>query len=206
MASMKAYTCRTNLAYLTNPDANFMSLVLQCQGVSLACFIAHNTAFTTHQSGSSSIPQVPLSSSANFNMDDGQDYHNMLIMHAAQADTDRLQNTLDTSNAASANMRDCSVCMKDQPVDAFPALNADHHHHDPGVCRKCFNRYIVGHINAGHARIICVECSERLRYADVKEIVSKTSIKKYDKVLTKAFVEDDVDFHYCVSTSRTCMT
>ncbi|KAI4836058.1 RCC1/BLIP-II protein, partial [Aureobasidium sp. EXF-8845] len=127
-------------------------------------------------------------------------YHDMLTMHAqALPDTNLLGITFDDPDAASDNVRECTICTKEQPLNSFPVASSVEHYHDPNSCKKCFNRYIVGHIDSGHARITCVECSERLRYKDIQAIVSKTSLKKYDKVLTKAFVEDDVDFHYCMS-------
>jgi hypothetical protein len=131
------------------------------------------------------------------------EYYDMLTMHAqALSDNDLLGIAIgDPSYAVSDNVRECAICTKEQPLNAFPVASSIEHYHDPNSCKNCFNRYIVGHIDSGHARITCVECSERLRYKDIQAIVSKTSLKKYDKVLTKAFVEDDVDFYYCVSTS-----
>ncbi|KEQ71272.1 hypothetical protein M436DRAFT_32509, partial [Aureobasidium namibiae CBS 147.97] len=93
----------------------------------------------------------------------------------------------------------CVVCTRDLPSEAFPVTDCSRHYHDSDVCKRCFNKYIVGHINAGNTNIACVECSERLSYEDIQKIVSKTSLSKYDKVLTKAVIEDEADFHYCLS-------
>lgn len=65
---------------------------------------------------------------------------------------------------------------------------------------------LIQQINAGHARVGCAECQESLRYANVKSIVSKTTLTKYDKNLLKAFIEEDEDFYYCVSTLEPCQT
>lgn len=99
------------------------------------------------------------------------------------------------------NVRSCVVCMQDKPTEVFPVTDCSRHYHDPDVCETCFRKHIAGHISAGNTIIQCVECSERLHYKDIQKIVSKTSLRKYDKILTKAFVEDEADFHYCVSTS-----
>lgn len=174
-----------------------MSLVLCCQGGPLACFNPQHCLHQSIHSGTSS----PLSF-ANSNMSETTEYYDMLAMHAqALSIPNHLEITFDDPDAASDDVRECAICTKEQPLTAFPVVSSTQHYHDPNACKKCFNRYIVGHIDSGHARIACVECPERLRYKDIQTIVSKTSIKKYDKVLTKAFVEDDVDFHYCVSTS-----
>ncbi|KEQ63312.1 uncharacterized protein M437DRAFT_11045, partial [Aureobasidium melanogenum CBS 110374] len=96
--------------------------------------------------------------------------------------------------------RSCVVCFKDQPLSSFPDISHDsRHQHGANTCRTCFNRYLIQQVNAGNARARCVECQEPLRYADVKIIVSKTTLMKYDKNLLKAFVEEDVDFYYCMS-------
>jgi len=105
------------------------------------------------------------------------------------------------ANTAPDNVHNCVVCTRDQPSEAFPVTDCSRNSHDPNVCKRCFNKHIVGHINAGNTIIECAECSERLRYEDIQKIVSKTSLSKYDKVLTKAVIEDEADFHYCVSTS-----
>jgi hypothetical protein len=139
------------------------------------------------------------------NMAGATELQHMLFMHAeAVAGTNRLQAT--ATDAAHDHVRTCAVCIKDQSSDAFPVVNNDHHDHEANVCRRCFNRYIVGHIDAGDARIVCVECPERLHYEDVQKIVSKTSLLKYDKVMLKACVEEDAEFRYCVSTSEPCET
>ncbi|KAH0287775.1 hypothetical protein KCU62_g5741, partial [Aureobasidium sp. EXF-3399] len=103
------------------------------------------------------------------------------------------------ASTAPDNVHSCVVCTRDLPSEAFPVTDCSRHYHDSDVCKRCFNKYIVGHINAGNTNIACVECSERLSYEDIQKIVSKTSLSKYDKVLTKAVIEDEADFHYCLS-------
>lgn len=116
------------------------------------------------------------------------------------------QPALAVVNTAPNNVHSCVVCAKDKPSKVFPVTDCSRHYHDPDVCRDCFNKYIVEQIKSGNTVIQCVECSERLPYEDIQKIVSKTSLKKFDKALTKAYVEDDPDFHYCVSTSGLCET
>ncbi|KAI5206992.1 RCC1/BLIP-II protein [Aureobasidium subglaciale] len=97
-------------------------------------------------------------------------------------------------------VKTCAVCYKDQPPNVFPDINhSGQHNHEPNTCRKCFNRYIVGQIGSGQDRIKCAECQEHLSYEIVRQIVSKTSLGMYDKVLLKRCVEEDDDFHYCMS-------
>jgi hypothetical protein len=202
MTTIMEYTrlAGLNLPRLKSTSAILVSLVLCCQGGPLACFIPQHCLHQPIHSGDSGISSVPLSF-MNFNMSAAAEYYDMLTMHAqALSDNDLPGIAIDDPYAVSDNVRECAICTKEQPLNACPVASSIQHYHDPNACKKCFNRYIVGHIDSGHARIACVECPERLRYKDIQTIVSKTSLRKYDKVLTKAFVEDDVDFHYCVST------
>lgn len=136
------------------------------------------------------------------------EHQHMLFAHAeAHAiGTETIQHQLPPetmTDVTSDHVRSCVVCFKDQPLSSFPDISHDsRHQHGANTCRTCFNRYLIQQVNAGNARARCVECQEPLRYADVKIIVSKTTLMKYDKNLLKAFVEEDVDFYYCVSNSN----
>ncbi|KAI5202134.1 RCC1/BLIP-II protein [Aureobasidium subglaciale] len=113
-----------------------------------------------------------------------------------------VQATPNTSAPAvpSPTVKTCAVCYKDQLHTVFTDVNrSGQHNHEPNTCRGCFNRYIVGQIKSGKDRIKCAECQERLSYEIVRQIVSKTSLGMYDKVLLKRCVEEDNDFHYCMS-------
>ncbi|KAH0013429.1 hypothetical protein KCU72_g14519, partial [Aureobasidium melanogenum] len=140
---------------------------------------------------------------------DAEEIQHMLFTHAeAHAEaraigTETSQHQLPPeimSDVTSNHVRNCAVCFKDQPLSSFPDVSHDdRHQHGADTCRTCFNRYLIQQVNAGNARAKCVECQEPLQYADVKSIVSKTTLMRYDKNLLKTFVEEDVDFHYCMS-------
>ncbi|KAG9660782.1 hypothetical protein KCU95_g7456, partial [Aureobasidium melanogenum] len=136
---------------------------------------------------------------------DAEEVQHMLFAHAeAHAiGTQTTQHQLPSETMAdvtSNHVRSCVVCFKDQPLSSFLDVSNDsRHQHGANTCRTCFNRYLIQQVNAGQARVRCAECQEPLQYADIRSIVSKTTLMKYDKVLLKAFIEEDEDFYYCMS-------
>ncbi|KAI4730217.1 hypothetical protein E4T49_02023 [Aureobasidium sp. EXF-10728] len=103
------------------------------------------------------------------------------------------------ANTAS-HVRNCAVCEKDKPSGSFPDVSSDmRHQHGANTCRECFNKYLIQQVKEGQARAKCVECQVTLRYAHVKDIVAKTTLMNYEKVLLKLYVEEDEDFYYCMS-------
>lgn len=134
---------------------------------------------------------------------DIDELEHFLFAHARASHTTHHQHSPSIMANTASHVRNCAVCEKDKPSGSFPDVSSDmRHQHGANTCRECFNKYLIQQVKEGQARAKCVECQVTLRYAHVKDIVAKTTLMNYEKVLLKLYVEEDEDFYYCVSNLR----
>jgi len=97
-------------------------------------------------------------------------------------------------NKEKEDATNCEICLEDIDIkDLLPLDHCEHLYHS-----KCLSRYLVIEIDARKFPLCCPMCKDEVSALDIKEILSKDALKKWEEYTFKKMVESNPkEFSFC---------
>ncbi|KAI1440877.1 hypothetical protein F5Y02DRAFT_324638 [Annulohypoxylon stygium] len=96
----------------------------------------------------------------------------------------------------------CIVCSDDKRVSEMPnrrrvTLSCEH---DSNMCKECVGAWIASSMDTvTWDRLKCPECSQLLKYENVRAFASRDVFERYDRLAVKSFLSNLPDFVWCLN-------
>ncbi|KAK3394654.1 hypothetical protein B0H63DRAFT_53930 [Podospora didyma] len=95
----------------------------------------------------------------------------------------------------------CSACIEDKKLSELPIKITAACSHKATICKDCLKQWLESGLQSGTwDRLKCPDCSEVLRFEDVKRYASSEIFARYDTLVTRAALKDIPNFRFCLST------
>ncbi|KAI3332449.1 hypothetical protein HD806DRAFT_519183 [Xylariaceae sp. AK1471] len=96
----------------------------------------------------------------------------------------------------------CSICADDKRVSEFPnrrTITSDCAH-EATACKACVSQWITSSMETvAWDRLKCPECPKMLGFKDVEAFATRDVFLKYDKLATKAMLDNVQGFRWCLN-------
>lgn len=98
-----------------------------------------------------------------------------------------------------ATTKACISCSEDLPLSDFSSSELTTScNHSNNACTACVKQWIETKVADGSwDQITCLECDERMQYADIQRHADPQVFERYDLLTTRSWLNNETDFVWC---------